>query len=296
MPTYPFVTVDVFTDRRFGGNPLAVVTDARGLSSWQMQSLAAEFNLSETAFVLPPDDPSHTARVRIFHRTAEMPFAGHPTVGAGYVLAGAGRDRGGVLLLEVMAGVAEVRVERNGEGTPIGATVSAPQPLSLGTELPVDVVAACAGLAHSDVVVDGHRPTVASVGTTYIIAQVRPDALTRAMPVLAEFRRAVASWPTLQGRGSLLLYARTAEGIRSRMFAPLAGTTEDPATGSANAALGALLLSRTDAETMHETVVQGVELGRPSRLVVAAYRTPGGIRATVGGGCVPVSHGELLLD
>lgn len=85
MPVYPFVTVDVFTDRRFGGNPLAVVTDARGMSPQQMQSLAAEFNLSETAFVLPPDDPAHTARVRIFHRTAEMPFAGHPTVGTGYV-------------------------------------------------------------------------------------------------------------------------------------------------------------------------------------------------------------------
>src|SRR6185295_5148807 len=98
MPTFSFVTVDVFTDRRFGGNPLAVFPDARGLSDSDMQSLAAEFNLSETTFVLPPDDPAHTARVRIFNRTAEMPFAGHPNVGTGYVLARQGRDKAGVLL------------------------------------------------------------------------------------------------------------------------------------------------------------------------------------------------------
>ncbi|WP_304190927.1 PhzF family phenazine biosynthesis protein, partial [Phenylobacterium aquaticum] len=91
MPTYAFVTVDVFTDTRFGGNQLAVFPDARGLSDAQMQALAAEFNLSETTFVLPPEDPAHTARVRIFNRTAEMPFAGHPNVGTGWVLAQAGR-------------------------------------------------------------------------------------------------------------------------------------------------------------------------------------------------------------
>ncbi len=105
MRTYPFVTVDVFTDRRFGGNPLAVFPDARGLSDTEMQCLAAEFNLSETTFVLPPADPPHPARVRIFNRTAEMPFAGHPNVGTGYVLAGQGRDNDGVLLFEELAGL-----------------------------------------------------------------------------------------------------------------------------------------------------------------------------------------------
>ena len=100
MPTYDFVTLDVFTDRRFGGNQLAVFPDARGLSDADMQSLAAEFNLSETTFVLPPEDPAHTARVRIFNRTAEMPFAGHPNVGTGYVLADLGRDKDSVLMFE----------------------------------------------------------------------------------------------------------------------------------------------------------------------------------------------------
>src|SRR6478752_8366009 len=136
MPSYPFETVDVFTDRRFGGNPLAVFTDATGMSDAQMQSLAAEMNLSETTFVLPPADPAHTARVRIFNRTAEMPFAGHPSVGTGYVLAP--RGAGGVLTLEVPAGIVEVNIERDAQQAPIGAVIAAPQPLSLGAELDVE--------------------------------------------------------------------------------------------------------------------------------------------------------------
>src|SRR5512147_2380707 len=140
MRRYSFVTVDVFTDRRFGGNPLAVFTDARGLSDADMQALAAELNLSETTFVLPPENAAHTARVRIFNRTAEMPFAGHPNVGTGYVLALEGRDGDGVLRFEEMAGLVEGRIERAGDGVATGATIAAPQPLSLGMEIPVEVV------------------------------------------------------------------------------------------------------------------------------------------------------------
>src|SRR6267154_3171789 len=125
MRTYGFVTVDVFTDRRFGGNPLAVFPDASGLSDGEMQSLAAEFNLSETTFVVPPEDPANTARVRIFNRTSEMAFAGHPNVGTGWVLAGLGRARDGVLRFEEKAGLVEVHVD----GTSV-VTIAAPQPLS----------------------------------------------------------------------------------------------------------------------------------------------------------------------
>src|SRR5580700_3390068 len=134
MPAYPFVTVDAFTNHRFGGNPLAVFPDARGLSDADMQSLAAEFNLSETTFVLPPKDPAHTARMRIFNRTAEMPFAGHPSVGTGYVLAIQGRDTDGKLTLEVPAGLVEVKITRNGDGAPSGGVIAAPRPLTLGQE------------------------------------------------------------------------------------------------------------------------------------------------------------------
>src|SRR6185369_14616439 len=135
MAAYSFVTVDVFTDRRFGGNPLAVFPDARGLSDSDMQALAAEFNLSETTFVLPPSDPANTARVRIFNRKAEMPFAGHPNVGTGWVLAGQGRDRGGMLRFEELAGLVEIQVDRSESGkAPSCVTIAAPQPLSLGAE------------------------------------------------------------------------------------------------------------------------------------------------------------------
>src|SRR5580692_3296635 len=135
MPAYEFVTLDVFTDRRFGGNPLAVFPDARGLSDAQMQALAAEMNLSETTFVLPPADPANTARVRIFNRTAEMPFAGHPNVGTGFVLAGLGRGRDGVLKFEEIAGLVEVRVSRDDSGGLTGAVIDAPRPLATGPQL-----------------------------------------------------------------------------------------------------------------------------------------------------------------
>ncbi len=195
MGTYPFVTVDVFTATRFGGNPLAVFPDARGLSDAQMQALANEFNLSETTFVLPPENPANTARVRIFTRTAEMPFAGHPNVGTGYVLAQMGRDTGGVLLFEELAGLVEVRVARDGHGAVTGATIAAPQPLSLGLELPVEAVAACAGLQPDDIVTTAHRPIQASVGNPFAIAEVTDDALTRATPQIDAFRRAWRSFP-----------------------------------------------------------------------------------------------------
>lgn len=293
MPTYSFVTVDVFTDRRFGGNQLAVFPDARGLSDAQMQSLANEFNLSETTFVLPPADPSHTARVRIFNRTTEMPFAGHPNVGTAYVLARDGRVSDDVLTFEELAGLVEVRLDRAPNDSVRGATIGAPQPLTLGAEIPVREVAACAGLAASDVVVAAHAPLWVSVGNPYVIAEVAPDALSRAAPDLAAFREAIAGRPTFSGRYSLYVYAiDDTERIRARMFSPLSGTYEDPATGSAAAPLAALRLSLTGNQTVAYEIAQGVEMGRPSRLHARAWRRGGEIRASVGGTCVPVLRGQ----
>src|SRR6185295_1050844 len=166
MPTFSFVTVDVFTDRRFGGNPLAVFPDAQGLSDADMQSLAAEFNLSETTFVLPPADPINTARVRIFNRSAEMPFAGHPNVGTGWVLAGRGRAKDGALRFEEIAGLVEIKVELD------GVTIAAPQPLSLGAEMPADLLAGCVGLKASEIITAAHRPVMASVGNSFVVAEV----------------------------------------------------------------------------------------------------------------------------
>ena len=288
MASYPFVTLDVFTDTRFGGNPLAVFTDARGLSEAQMQSLAAEMNLSETTFVLPPRDPANTARVRIFNRTAEMPFAGHPSVGTGWVLSQMGK--GQALRLEVPAGIVEVTIEDG------GGVIAAPQALSLGVELPVERIAACAGLAPADIVVAAHRPVEASVGVTFVIAQVTPESLGRAAPDLSAFRQAALDFPEFGDRLSLHLYADQGAGkLRARMFAPNSGTVEDPATGSANATLAALLVSLSDAAEGAWEIVQGVEMGRPSRLRATARRAADGVRATIGGGCVPVLSGQAAV-
>lgn len=293
--SYAFETVDVFTDQMFGGNQLAVFTDATGLSDAEMQSLAAEMNLSETSFIFPPADPGHSASVRIFHRTGEMPFAGHPALGSGVVLARSGQFHGDTLLLEVPAGVVRVTIDRDATGAPRGGVIAAPQPLSMGDMLPVALVAECAGLDFDDIVTATHAPIVASVGAAYVIAEVCTAALSSAAPNLNAFRAAVSEREHFAGRMSLHLYARNAQEIRARMFAPLAGTWEDPATGSANAALAALLLSRTEADHATFQIVQGVEMGRPSALTAGALRGPDGIRATVGGRCVPVASGVVRL-
>jgi trans-2,3-dihydro-3-hydroxyanthranilate isomerase len=295
MPTYDFVTLDVFTDRRFGGNQLAVFPDARGMSGEDMQALAAEFNLSETTFVLPPKDPAHTAQVRIFNRTAEMPFAGHPNVGTGYVLAELGHDTDGVLVFEELAGLVQVKVERDGAGRLTGAAIAAPQTLSTGFELTPEQIAQCCMIEASEVLTARHRPIQASVGVDFVFAEVTPQGLAKAGPNLTGSREVAATIPEVGDRLSIHLYARDGDQLKVRMFAPMSGTFEDAATGSANATLAALLLSLDGGETAAFDVSQGVEMGRPSRLAVTARRSPDGIRATVGGGCAPMFKGQVSL-
>ncbi len=273
MRTFSFVTVDVFTDRRFGGNPLAVFPDARGLSDDEMQSLAAEFNLSETTFVLPPADPANTARVRIFNRTAEMPFAGHPNVGTGWVLAGMGRARDGLLRFEEIAGLVEVRTD--GSGT---VTIAAPQPLSLAEEMPADLVAGLRRHRRERGPRSAHRPVAASVGNAFVIAEVTPDALTRAAPDLSRFKAAHEVFPFLGPRRlPLYLYAhdgKSAEAtrLRARMFAPLSGTIEDAATGSAATPWPPCCCRSAPRDKARYDITQGVEMGRPSLLACTAWR------------------------
>lgn len=291
MPAYAFETVDVFTERRFGGNPLAVFTDARGLTQQQMQALAFEFNLSETTFILPPENPENTARVRIFNRTAEMTFAGHPSIGTAYVLARSGAAPGDQLRLEVPAGIVAVSLEREGNEV-IGGRITAPQPLSTGVELPPEIIAACAGLDVDDVITATHNPITATGGVPFVLAEVRHDALARCAPDITAFRQAIAAGLSTEGRFSLFVYARDGQNVRARMFAPAAGTWEDPATGSASATLAALLLRCSTANENAFAIRQGEEMGRPSLLNVSASRRSGEITATVAGRCVPVMRGE----
>ncbi|MBN8874107.1 MAG: PhzF family phenazine biosynthesis protein [Rhodospirillales bacterium] len=302
MAVYEYVTVGVFTDKRFGGNPLAVFPDATGLTDAQMQAIAAEFNLSETSFVLPPANPQHHARVRIFTPKAELPFAGHPNVGTGYVLARRDQTPPEHYVFEEIAGLVRVHVLRDEAQAVCGARISAPRALSIDVDVPVDVVAACAGLDASDILTTAHTPLVASVGSRFVIAEVASvETLSRAAPDVAAFRRAAATMPDDDRRFSLHLYARIdgdATHLRARMFAPLGGILEDPATGSANAALAALLTSLAPGENvdLHYEIEQGVEMGRPSLIIASARKTAEGpVLATIAGNCVPMMQGRLEL-
>lgn len=291
MRTFEFETVDVFTSTRFGGNQLAVFPSAVGLTDSEMQQLAAEFNLSETTFVLPPADPAHTARVRIFNRSHEMPFAGHPMVGTAFVVGTRRPALPEPFTFEVPAGLVTIRPHRP-DGQITGAEIDAPRPLVTGVHLEAADVAASVALEPRDVVTSHHAPVFATVGNTYVIAEVTPDALPRAVPDLAVFRRVLAATPAFEGRYSLYVYARRdASTVDARMFAPLVGTWEDPATGSAATPLAALLLSIEGGDQLTVDIHQGVTMGRPSLLRASAYRAPDGIRARVAGACVPVFTG-----
>lgn len=296
----PFTTVDVFTDRKFGGNPLAVITDARGLSGEQMQAIAAEFNLAETTFVLPPADPSHTAQVRIFTPKAEMPFAGHPNVGTAFVLARAGHClgreiSGDRLLFEEKAGLVPLDLVRDNDVV-IATRLAAPQPLAFGEEIPLEIVAAAASLKPADIRTDVHRPVVASCGAGLLFAElVSREALKAAAPRADVFARDLTRDRTV----GLHLYVRAADGdidIHTRMFAPEHGIPEDPATGAANVALIGLL-AHFDAGadlTLTRTIGQGFDMGRPSVLQACAEKKDGRVTATyIGGRCVPMMTGTI---
>ena len=170
-------------------------------------------------------------------------------------------------------------------------------PLDIESIRPIfrEIIAACLSLDPARIVTRNHEPVRASVGVEFVLVEVEPDALAGAAPDLAAYRRAAAAHSELQGRLSIFLYAADGDGIRARMFAPLAGTWEDPATGSANATLAALRLSLSDAPDLAYEAVQGVEMGRESRLKLRAWREEDGVRASVGGQCVPIFRGSVTL-
>ena len=291
-----FMTVDVFTETRFGGNPLAVLPDAAALNSAQMQSIAAEFNLSETTFVLPAKEAAHSAQVRIFTSKAELPFAGHPNVGTAFVLARRGH-RHDPLIFEERAGLVPLDLLRE-EGAVVGARLTAPQPLKRGRDIAPNIVAAACGLAASDIAPGHHLPCIASCGTPFILAELKTRrALEAAQPRTEIFAQNV---PVDDATGILVYVRDGAEGIdlRTRMFAPLQGVPEDPATGSANVALAGLLASlRPDSElSLRLRIAQGVEMGRPSLLEASAEKRGGRVTETrIGGRCVHVMSGVIEI-
>ncbi|MCG6206091.1 PhzF family phenazine biosynthesis protein [Rhodopseudomonas sp. HC1] len=298
-----FQTVDVFTSERFGGNPLAVVLNADGLSTAQMQAIAAEFNLSETTFVLPPRDPAYTAEVRIFTPKGEMPFAGHPNVGTAYVLGRIGESYGRPIagdrvVFEEKAGLVPIELIRS-SATITGARLTSPQRLSIGQDVAPALITAACSLATEDIATTAHTPCIASCGAAFILAELKSrDALVAARPRVDLFQDQIAKLPAT----SVLLYVQTNEDtidIRARMFAPQHSIPEDPATGSANVALiGLLAQLRPEADlSLTKTIMQGFEMGRPSTLFARADKQSGEVTMTsIGGSCVPVMAGTLGLD
>ena len=294
---YRYFHCDVFTDAAFGGNPLAVLPDARGISDARMQQIAREFNFSETTFVLPAEK-GHTRRVRIFTPAVEVPFAGHPNVGTAFVLAAAGElgpiDRPLAVTFEEKAGLVPITIERR-PGGGIACELSAPAKLSLGSEVPAAEVAAAVSLAAEDVATRVHPPRVFSVGLPFLFAELTDrEALARA-------RSNAAALDAIVARGvppDIHLYVRGADGfdLRARMFAPLDGVPEDPATGSANAALAAAL-AHFDARregSFRWRIAQGVEMGRPSVLEASAEKRNGEVvAARIGGTSVMIAEGWI---
>ena len=293
MAEYAFETVDVFTATRFGGNPLAVLTDARGLDDAAMQRIAAEFNLSETSFVFPPVDPAHTALVRIFTPKTELPFAGHPNVGTALVLAAHLAARPERMVFEGGAGLVPVAFDWPGDAP--RATIGAPKPLEIGVAIPAETIAACTGIDVDDVLTTRHAPVAAGMGTVFVIAEVRFEALARASPDTAAMREAAGRYAVRPLGFPVLLHAAAGAGRRARMFSPLSGTAEDPATGSANVTLAGLLLEKGGGESLTVDIEQGVEMGRPSQLHAGARRGADGIRGWVGGSAVAVMRGTIAV-
>ena len=292
-----FTTVDVFTDRQFGGNPLAVVLDAQGLTTAQMQAIAAEFNLAETTFVLPPKDPRHAAEVRIFTPKAEMPFAGHPNVGTAFVLARLGRVTGEKLVFEEKAGLVPMDIRRE-NGVVVATRLAAPVPLSFGEEIAPDLVAAACSLKPGHLKLDVHPPRVASCGAPLLFVEVKSREVLRSAAPRAEVFARELPRERIVG---IHLYVQEKDGtidVHTRMFAPEHGIPEDPATGAANVALiGVLAHHRPEADvTLSKTIGQGFDMGRPSILEASAEKKSGKVVATyIGGRCVPVMTGEIDL-
>lgn len=291
---YRFATADVFTDRRFGGNPLAVLLDARGLSDGQMVAVTREFNLSETVFVLPPEDPRHTRKLRIFTPGRELPFAGHPTVGTAYLLGALGEiplaGEETSIVFEEGVGPVAVRLLAPG-GVPASAELTAARPPEFSpAHADRAALARALSLAPGDLG-DWAEPAIVSCGTPFLYVPLRDRAALARARVRLDLWEAVAS-PVAE----IYLVTRDPElpgsHLRARMLAP---GLEDPATGAAVTALGGYLGVRERADgTFRWVVEQGFEMGRPSLLHLTVERRGGQIaEIRVGGAAVAVTEGTI---
>ena len=299
MSKYEYYICDVFTQQKFSGNQLAVITDAEGLSDHDMQNIAREFNFSESTFVFP-SEKKNTRKVRIFTPRSEVPFAGHPNIGTAFILAETGIFGDFAQSIDVVfeekAGNVPIKINKDHCGY-IWCELSAPAPLSLGKVATVDLASEVLSIAAGDINVTTHYPQVASVGLPFLFVELQSlEALSQAQIDLTKLQRLLQ-----EGFPSYIhIYCRDVKDfdIRCRMFAPLDGVPEDPATGSANAALIALLShcdQRSDLEDKWK-ISQGSEIGRPSVLHGRAQKIGGTVNeVNLGGYSVMVCKGTISI-
>jgi trans-2,3-dihydro-3-hydroxyanthranilate isomerase len=296
---YRYYICDVFTDTRFGGNQLAVLPEAQGLSDRKMQQIAREFNFAESTFVFPAE-AGQTRKVRIFTPSTEVPFAGHPNVGTAFALATAGEfgpiESSIAVTFEEKAGLVPITIQRRAGG--FWCELKAPQRLTLGGTVSAEIVARAVSLSPDDIVTRTHPPQVASVGLPFLMTELKDRAvLQRARVNMDGLDALVAAGVT----PDVHLYVRSGDefDIRARMFAPLDGVPEDPATGSANCALAGLL-SHHEAKadgSFQWRISQGVEMGRPSVLEARTEKRDGAVvNVWIGGASVLVSEGMIEVD
>ncbi len=298
--------VDVFTDTPFAGNPLAIVIQAEGLSTERMQAVAREFNLSETVFVFEPRDPVNSARIRIFTPKGELPFAGHPTVGAAALVAKSraaevlGREE---VLVALEEGVGTVLCTARGpKGQPLRASFELPRlPEFVRALENRDAIAAALSLEPGDIGFERHAPAVWTAGAAFAFVPVATrEAIARARPRADLFD---AAWGGDVPGGDVLgawLYTeeceRAGSDVHARMFAPARGIAEDPATGSAAAAFAGVAVACERPDDGAHTIVieQGFEMGRPSIMLLGVDVVGGRlVSASVGGAVAFVAKGEI---
>ncbi|PJI91623.1 trans-2,3-dihydro-3-hydroxyanthranilate isomerase [Yoonia maricola] len=277
---------DVFTDAAFGGNQLAVFPDATNIAEDKLQSIAREFNFSEVTFVYPPKDSAHTARVRIFTPTMEIPFAGHPTIGTAIALRDAGHDDD-AMILELEIGPIPCFFEND------KAAFKVATPLTRVATPAIDVVAAALGLTADAIKRETHAPVQAGVGLPFVVVELRDKgALNACAPSLDHIRKGAAQYPAGLDF-AIFAYVRDGMRIDARMFAPLDNIPEDPATGSAAAALAALLTEEL-GQNLTLNILQGEAMGRPS-YITAATQHADPVPVTISGQAVRVMQGTLLI-
>ncbi|SHJ21545.1 trans-2,3-dihydro-3-hydroxyanthranilate isomerase [Shimia gijangensis] len=275
-----YVVYDVFTEKPFGGNQLAVFPDASDLPEQELQSIAAEFNFSEVTFVTPPDDLSNTAKVRIFTPTMEVPFAGHPTIGTAVALADLGY--GPDMVLELGVGPLACRAEKG------SAQFTTHVPLDIMAHPDPCLVARALGASQDAILTSTHAPVMASLGLAFTLTELDcRDTLAALQPDVGAFREGTKAHPSGLDFAQFA-YVREADVIHARMFAPLDNIPEDPATGSACATLGALL-AQLQGQDVTLRVHQGDELGRPS--VIGVTTDNGSV--TISGAAVKTMEGRL---